>query len=176
MKRLFLLFVLTNITNIFNAQCQDYYNTDKVTGLTETYTVKHLNSGSCIVSNTKNQKIKQPLKYLDGTSVPNGYTPGVIPDDNSQLERAVKETFTSEEMQKLKATNVSLYIDYAIDPQTGKTIEVSFLLRNVPAYRAIPPTKLETLEKKIKQYMTWMISPQGKKVTHIIISTGYRYN
>ena len=106
--------------------------------------------------------------------------PGAVRDDKT-IRRIVRKVFTRKEIRKYTRSKNNIEIGVAIDPHTGKTIEVDFTITdydafNDPVLLSIPITKLEQMEQLFKEELVWGINPRSENASYIGLSITLFWN
>ncbi len=160
------------LTLCFVADCyaQDWYRDgDTVCAGGITYNVK-VDKYSVILSNTANKlPTDGKLYYKNGSEIvaQDEYEAVFGHSVPGSVERALRNTFTSDEIAPLWDVKESqMSICYLVSPE-GDTMEVVFVVNNIPEMLAIPPEKFALLERNLKKYVKWNVSAQGRKVKYI---------
>ena len=167
MKRIFILGLSFFLSDIVFAQ--DYYTGNKT--VTADSVIFDVTFGYSVFSldNINNVKDRDPnLYYKDGTPLEVDYSdalkgkafPGTI-------NRAFVSTFTKDEYHRLQQLpKFSFGITYVVD-SAGNTLEVRFAISIIPEMLAMPPSKFAQLEKNLKKYVKWDVTPLGQKLQYI---------
>lgn len=150
--------------HLAGAQIDYYAGKDTVRGKNVTYIIESSDIFPVVwLHNIFN--VKTPLKYNISPDGRRRVNTGVVLNDThdlNQFYRAVRETFTPEELEKLKQVDEKFLFTVIVELD-GSASEVSFCFMPGSAFRSIPPDKLFTLENKIKEYMTFTYSDKLKE-------------
>lgn len=161
MSQLRLLCALFIVALPFNgANGQDYYKgRTTVKGIKSEYTVIYENheDGNVIISNKANNgRLFKGFPYLLDTKEIIFYTENIEFDQNT-LKKILKAVFTKKELDKFGRDGCEIFLDMEINPKTGKAIELSKINLAGLAFRSIPITRIERLEKIIKKRLPIII-------------------
>ena len=174
MKKLILSFAaLLSAVTALRAQ-QDFY--DKLTvvgddvhysGANAVYKVKIIANRYQLsnVFNLMDDDAKMTL--LDGKPAPElSNVIDVVRVGDFDVKATLQEVFTPTEIAALKSESVLFSLHCIID-SSGYISEIRFLFPNKPAAYSIPPDKWYELEQKIKQRLTYTMSPKAKSCTFV---------
>ena len=117
------------------------------------------------LDNTANSLTTADMGYIDGTPLNPLMPSGLVRADNDGVGRALRETFTRDEMQRLKNVNQRLWINIVVNT-AGNIVEVGFTVWNSSESRGIKPQRFYTLEQKIKEYVQFSYEQGYKKLRH----------
>lgn len=152
------------------ANAQDFYNNEtRITAGGITFNI--IKQGSILnIDNATNHLVDENWQYLDGKSVDPGsdntdYLNAYATFDLELMKKALKETFTEAEYNRLRKAQNSGFSIYFVLDRDGNIIELSFILntRENPELELIPPQKYAMLEKNIKKYIKWQTNKYAKK-------------
>ena len=109
-----------------------------------------------LIHNSSNVKSKQPLVWNDGTELTEDeYLSLQLGDlDVSTMYQAIRETFSEEEFNQLKAGKDRIEVGFQVSPE-GKVLEVNWYIRLTPRTLALFPARVKLFEDNIKKYVTY---------------------
>ena len=183
MKSFNLLITIAIALTHLQANCQtvDYYTGRTFAeGRFINYRIAN-DKNSVVVSNENNRIIGSPILWLDTGEYAMAETrPGAVRDDKT-IRRIVRKVFTRKEIRKYTRSKNNIEIGVAIDPHTGKTIEVDFTITdydafNDPVLLSIPITKLEQMEQLFKEELVWGINSRSENASYIGLSITLFWN
>lgn len=158
MKKTLFLLLFAIAFSAASAQVNYYEGRDTLQIGNEVYRIRRYPNYNhlMIISNVKAPENGYAL-YKDGTPVPPEGARFLFEnyEDNAQLLRAARETFTREEIVALR--NEDITVGYHVLPD-GTITYLQFWITKTPASCSIPPERWATLEKKIMQYDKIQIS------------------
>ena len=155
------LFLLTAIFFICHGYAQNYYqHVDTVTADGITFDV-HLGGGFSL-SNAANIYTNEELRYKNGRVLEEDEYDAIDAVRNKGAQnRALLEALGDEVIKSLRAYRSPMTLFYVVGPD-GSTMEVAFIMSAKPELLALPPSVFATLEKKLKQYVTWQLNDFAK--------------
>lgn len=165
-----LLFSFLAISVFINTFAQEYYNDgDRISADGITFNVRK-RMEIFNLSNISNHLVNKNWQYLNGTVIDPGednidYLSSHATFDLELMKKALKETFTEAEYNRLcKAERSGFEILFAIDGN-GNILEISFIInaRMNPELARVPPEKYAKLEKNIRKYIKWETNEYAKK-------------
>lgn len=154
MKKFIILYVCVSLYSLSYSQDFSQLGT-KATISIEDQTYEVLSTGyRLMINNTANVKSDELLKWNDGRIVEEDeYISLDLGTLNlSSMYQAIRETFTKEEFEELKAGNdrIELFLQNTPD---GRVIEVGLYVRITPRTLALFPSRAKVFEDNIKQYV-----------------------
>ena len=155
-----------------SAQVNYYQGKDTLHIGNEIYRISFYKHFDFTISNINNNKTDQ-VYYVDGTPVPLGQVFYKIENngDNRGLWKAVRETFTAEEIAALYNERIS--IGYYVYPN-GTVFDVSLTIPQKELFYSLPPERWDTLIRKIKEYKKFQLSG-AEKYQYVVPGGGLKF-
>ena len=153
----------------------DYYSDcDTIIGNSIVYKVFH-DKHFVMIENITNKMSHEPIIWTDTGEKAYAETRPSAKMDVKTVRKILRKVFTKKEIKQFNKSNDIAEIGVVIDPQTGKSLEVQFVLSNYeendcPRMYSIPIQNIEQLEILIKQNLYWKITPLSEKASHIEFS------
>ena len=99
---------------------------------------------------------KQPLVWNDGTELTEDeYLSLQLGElDVPSMYQAIRETFTEEEFNQLKAGKDRIEVGFQVSPE-GRVLEIYWYIRLTPRTLALFPARVKVFEDNIKKYVTY---------------------
>ena len=109
-----------------------------------------------LIHNSSNVMSKQPLVWNDGTELTEDeYLSLQLGElDVPSMYQAIRETFTEEEFNQLKAGKDRIEVGFQVSPE-GRVLEIYWYIRLTPRTLALFPARVKVFEDNIKKYVTY---------------------
>ena len=109
-----------------------------------------------VIHNASNTYDDQPLVWNNGVQLTEDeYLSLQLGDlDVSTMYQAIRETFSEEEFNQLKAGKDRIEVGFQVSPE-GKVLEVNWYIRLTPRTLALFPARVKLFEDNIKKYVTY---------------------
>lgn len=109
-----------------------------------------------MINNTANVLNNQWLTWNDGAMLTEDeYLSLKLGElDVSTMYKAIRETFTEEEFNELKAGKDRIEVGFQVSPE-GRVLEVNWYIKISPRTLALFPARVKLFEDNIKKYVTY---------------------
>lgn len=109
-----------------------------------------------MINNAANVRNNQWLTWNDGTMLTEDeYISLKLGElDVSTMYQAIRETFSEEEFNQLKAGKDRIEVGFQVSPE-GRVLEVYWYIKLTPRTLALFPARVKVFEDNIKKYVTY---------------------
>lgn len=159
--------IIFTCISIFHVQAQNFYkDREHVTADGITFKVS-FDTYIFSLSNVLNTRDEIPnWYYKDGTELITEEEINAVffKPFPGTIERAVRETFTEEDVAPLRLLREAPIAVYYVIGSDGELLEVAFIIDAIPQMLSLPPSKFALLEKNLKKYVKFKVGYFAQKL------------